>query len=148
MSKRVLSVVAWGLAGLVVALGLTAGAFALAGQEIAEPATPPAFSSPADRSGTVSSSPRPEHTQEASPSADDHGGVGSGSDDNSGSGSTSSGSGSSSSSDNSGSESSSSGSDDHTSDDHSGSGSGDDGGGDDNSGSGSGSDEDHDHDDD
>ena len=35
--------VAWGLGGLVVALMLTLGAFAIAGQDISEPATVPAL---------------------------------------------------------------------------------------------------------
>ena len=113
MTRRVLIVAAWGLAGLAVALGLTVGAFALAGQEIGEPVTPRGLiglaSPDQDRSGsptatasaTDDSSDRPSPT--ASASSDDHGGgddnsgPGSeddGSDDNSGSGSSNSGSGS------------------------------------------------------
>lgn len=50
--KRVLTVLGYGLAGLVVALALTLGAFALAGQEISEPAGPPVF--------TTSTGPTPD----------------------------------------------------------------------------------------
>lgn len=94
MTRRILSLLAWGVGGLLVALGLTAGAFALAGRDIAEPATPPLFTS----------SPEPEEApdgDEISPSRDlepsvsptpvaddDNSGPGSdGSDDNSGPGS-------------------------------------------------------------
>jgi hypothetical protein len=142
--KKVLSVLGWGLAGLAVALGLTVGAFALAGQEIADPATATVpsvgVSTPPDvtpetpkpsRSDGATRSPdddrsgddgggTPSHSVDPTPSdngSDDHGGSDDG-DDSSGPGSGD--------------------------DDSSGSGSGDDH---DSSGSGSGSDDD-DHDDD
>lgn len=86
--RRVLTVVAWGLAGIVVTGALTAGAWALAGKEISQPAPPtfPAVAAP--------SSPRPtetphteretheggKHDQDESPSATpDHHEDGSGS---------------------------------------------------------------------
>jgi hypothetical protein len=131
MGRRVLGAVAWGLAGLVVALMLTLGAFAIAGQEIAEPAsvpeltpgattTPDATPSQDDdrRTGTPTESPSP---------GDDRGGSGDGSDDDN------SGSGSGGDDDNSGPGSGN--------DDNSGSGSDDSGSGSDSSGSGSGSDD-------
>ncbi|MGH2591706.1 MAG: hypothetical protein ACRDGW_13055 [Actinomycetota bacterium] len=100
MTKRILIAVAWGLAGIVVAVGLTAGAFALAGREISEPATPPLFSSSptpsrdADRTGSTS----PDARATPSPSIDDDGPGGgednSGPDSGSGSGDDSSGPGS------------------------------------------------------
>jgi hypothetical protein len=140
--KKVLSVLGWGLAGLAVALGLTVGAFALAGQEIADPATatvpsvgvstPPdvtpetpkpsrsdgATRSPdEDRNGNDGGSGSPSDSVDPTPSdngSDDHGGSDDG-DDSSGPGSGD--------------------------DDNSGSGSGDDH---DSSGSGSGDDHDDD----
>lgn len=109
MSRRILIAVLWGLAGLAIAGGLIAGAFALAGEEIARPATPiPAPSLQASRqpgSNDATRSTEPSRSATASPSddaspgsgdeggADDHGGS-SGSDDNSGPGSSNSGSGS------------------------------------------------------
>ena len=119
MAKRVLTVLIWGLAGLVVALGLTAGAFALVGGDIAESGDPPVFTrSPEPReSPSVGrddpASPSPRPSARPSPSgdgnddnsgpgsgddsgSDDNSGPGSGgSDDNSGPGSDDSGSGSS-----------------------------------------------------
>ena len=89
-----------GLAGLVVALVLTVGAFAIAGQQIAQPAGVPIFTtsttpspSPGD-DRTASPSPEHERTESPSPSVDDHGGGSgestsggsSGSDDGGGSG--------------------------------------------------------------
>ena len=119
--RRIAIVAAWGLAGLVVALGLTVGAFAVAGQDIGEPATPPGLSlgSPApEATDSPSSGPSPSNDpSEDGPSSDPTGSD----DDNSGPGS---------------------GDDDGGSDDNSGPGSGDDDGGsdDDNSGPGSGDD--------
>jgi hypothetical protein len=102
--KKVLSALGWGLAGLAVALGLTLGAFALAGQEIADPATATvpsvgassspevtpepsksdrASRSPDGRDGDGSGSP----SASATPSPSDDGSGGNGGDDNSGSGS-------------------------------------------------------------
>lgn len=109
MSRRILIAVLWGLAGLAIAGGLIAGAFALAGEEIARPATPILAPSPqasrqpgnddATRSPESSRSATASPSDDASPGsgdeggADDHGGS-SGSDDNSGPGSSNSGSGS------------------------------------------------------
>ncbi|MGZ5351806.1 MAG: hypothetical protein ACXWYN_01610 [Actinomycetota bacterium] len=96
MPKKILSALALGVAGLAVAVALTLGAFALAGQDIGRPATPPVLQPTPDatRSPGHSPSPRPDRTDEASPSpsddkdSDDNSGPGSGSDDdNSGSGS-------------------------------------------------------------
>ena len=93
--RRLVIVLGYGLAGLVVALGLTLGAFALAGQEIAEPAGPPVFTSspeptPDATTSEEARSPKPERTASPSASPDDHGGdsgnSGSGSDEGSGSG--------------------------------------------------------------
>lgn len=108
--KRTLIVVGYGIAGLLVAVSLTAGAFALAGADIAQPASPVGgLATPA----TVPLAPTPSPHEDAntgdhhgghgspSPSAsiDDHGGGtesgsgtdggSSGSDDGSGSGSDS-----------------------------------------------------------
>lgn len=77
--KRLLTVLAYGVAGLVVALALTLGAFALAGQEIAEPAGPPVFTtSPSESPGAVRSpaddetrSPDASRSESPSPSPDD-----------------------------------------------------------------------------
>ena len=94
MGRRVMIVVAWALGGLAVALMLTFGAFALAGQELSKPASAPIFAStrshPGDAAGEdVSPSPEPDVAPSASPSSDDRGGgsgdPGSGSDDDPGS---------------------------------------------------------------
>jgi hypothetical protein len=128
VTKRVFTALLWGLAGLAVALGLTAGAFALVGGDIAEPGGPPVFApSPESREspsvgGDRPTSPSPEPSATSSPSPDgndDNSGPGGGDDDNSGPGSSGS-------------------------DDNSGSGSDSSGSGSDNSGSGSGSDHDDD----
>jgi hypothetical protein len=115
--KRTLIVVGYGIAGLLVALVLTAGAFAIAGSDIAQPASPVGgLATPATTPLAPTPSPHEDqntddhHGGHASPSPsaaiDDHsGGSGSGSgtdgdsdgsDDgsNSGSGSDSSGDGS------------------------------------------------------
>src|SRR3990172_3503231 len=124
MVRRVMMGVGWALGGLIVALLLTFGAFALAGQELSTPASVPVISgsgpSDLDDGGDASRSPEQEATKSPSTSPEDHGGgsddnsgSSSGSEDNSGSGSDSSGSGSG------------SGSDDDHSDDSSGSGSDD-----------------------
>jgi hypothetical protein len=90
--KRSLVVLGYGLGGILVALALSWGAFALAGRQIGEPATPvePAFSlseSPTP-SGEPSSEPTESHSHEpgneptSSPSHDDSGsGSGSGGSD-------------------------------------------------------------------
>ena len=118
VNKRILVSVAWAIAGFAVAVGVMAWAFALAGQEISEPATPSLFSlSPTPNDG-IDRSPSPTPgTPTPSPSEHDDDNSGTGSDDsasnNSGPGSDDSGSGSDNSgsgSDNSGSGSSSSGS--------------------------------------
>jgi hypothetical protein len=116
MNGKTLRVIALGLGGLVLALVLVVGAFALAGQQIAQPAGVPVFTTsmtpsptPGD-DGTASTSPEHERTDSPSPSVDDHGGNtgestsggssgsddggGSGGHDSSGSGSDNSGSGS------------------------------------------------------
>ena len=136
MSRRILTVVAWGLAGLAIAGGLIAGAFALAGEDVGQPATPalPSVTSTsgrdaddrtpeADRTETETRTTEPGDDHGGNEPGDDHGGgtetgddhggsrnSGSGSDD-SGSGSSNSGSGSDDSG--SGSSNSGSGSDDH-----------------------------------
>jgi hypothetical protein len=114
--KRTLVVVGYGIAGLLVAVSLTAGAFALAGADIAQPASPlGGLATPA----TVPLAPTPSPHEDAnigdhhsghgspSPSAsiDDHGGgtgSGSGTDDGSGGSDDGSSSGSGSGSDGSG----------------------------------------------
>jgi uncharacterized membrane protein YgcG len=123
VNKRILVSVAWAVAGFAVAVGVMASAFALAGQEISEPATPPLFSlSQTPGQNDRSPSPTPEDMPTPSPSErdDDNSGPGAGSDDNSGPGS-----------DDSALDNSGPGSDD------SGSGSDNSGSGSDNSGSGS-----------
>lgn len=108
MNGKTLRVIALGLGGLVVALALVVGAFALAGQQIAQPAGVPIFTTSATPSPTpgddrtASPSPERERTDSPSPSVDDHGGGtgestsggSSGSDDGSSGGRNSSGSGS------------------------------------------------------
>jgi hypothetical protein len=96
----------WALAGLAIAGGLMAGAFALAGEDISQPATTvivPTTRPQVDTDDTTRS-PEPHHSPSASPTqthdagdhhggppaTDDHGGSSSGSD---GSGSNVSGSG-------------------------------------------------------
>ncbi len=80
MNGKTLRVIALGLGGLVVALVLTVGAFALAGQQIAQPAGVPIFTTsttPSPTPGddrTASPSPERERTDSPSPSVDDHGG--------------------------------------------------------------------------
>ena len=134
--NRTLRAIALGLGGLVLALVLTVGAFAIAGQRIAKPAGVPIFTTTPSPGPNYTGSPSLKHdrTESASPSVDDQGG-GSGestsggstgaedggvSGDHQGSGSDNSGSGSEESG-GSGSENSGSGSDDSGS---SGSGSG------------------------
>jgi hypothetical protein len=106
--KKTLRIVGYGIAGLIIAVGLTVGAFAIAGADISQPASPVG---PSATPATPSLSPTPSPGDDGrghdigddhggsgspSPSIDDHGGShpsGSGSDD-AGSGSDSSGSGS------------------------------------------------------
>ncbi|MGH2527400.1 MAG: hypothetical protein ACRDG2_11700 [Actinomycetota bacterium] len=90
MNKRILVSVAWAVAGFAVAVGVMAWAFALAGQEISEPATPSLFSlSPTPDEGIDRSPSATPGTPTPSPSErdDDNSGPGAGSDDNSGPGS-------------------------------------------------------------
>jgi hypothetical protein len=149
MGRRIAVGAVWVIAGLAIAGGLITGAFALAGEDIADPATPDMPISTDDHSASPTLEPDRTRTPEADrgdggadPSgeapgpgsddgdatADDNSGSSSGGDgeDNSGPGSGSDGGGD----DSSGSGSGGAG------DDNSGPGSGDDGGGDD-SGSGS-----------
>lgn len=119
MNRKIVRAVALGGAGLVVALLLTVGAFAIAGREISQPAGVPVFTMTPSPGSSVSGdrSPETDRTQSRSP-AGDH----AGSDDNGGgSGSDRLGEGGSS---GSGSDDSGSGSNDSGSDDSSGSGSG------------------------
>src|SRR5512132_1477777 len=79
MNSKTLRVIALGLGGLAVALARVVGAFALAGQQIAQPAGVPIFTSttPSPTPGddrTASPSPERERTESPSPSVDDHGG--------------------------------------------------------------------------
>ena len=98
VNKRILVSVVWAVAGFAIAVGVMAWAFALAGQDISEPATPSFFSlSPTPDEGIDRS---PSQTPDETPTSerdDDNSGPGGGSDDNSGPGSDDSGSGSSSS---------------------------------------------------
>lgn len=112
MNRKIVKAVALGLGGLAVALLLTVGAFAIAGQEISEPAGPPVFTTPGPGASEAdtSHSPEPGRTESPSPS-DDHGGDSGGSATQGDSdGSDGSGEGGSSGSDNSGSGSDNSGS--------------------------------------
>ena len=112
--KHMLIVAGYGIAGLLVALALTAGAFAVAGSDIAQPASPVGgLATPATAPLAPTPSPHEDantddhHGSHASPSPsasiDDHGG-GSGSDSGTGgdSGGSDDGSSSGSGSDNSG----------------------------------------------
>jgi hypothetical protein len=80
MNGKTLRMIALGLGGLVVALALVVGAFALAGQQIAQPAGVPIFTTsttPSPTPGddrTASPSPERQRTDSPSPSVDDHGG--------------------------------------------------------------------------
>jgi len=96
MDRRWLIGAAWAVGGLLVALMLTFGAFALAGSELSEPASVPIISisaspSPSAETGQdVSPSPSAEPTGVPTAGPDDHGGSGdgsssSGSEDHSGS---------------------------------------------------------------
>ncbi len=75
---RILGIIALGLAGLVLAVSLSFGAFALAGRSVGEPATvqlttsSPAHHHPKERTETPTPPPS------SSPSPDDHGGGGGG----------------------------------------------------------------------
>ena len=81
MSRDVLRAIALGIGGLVVALVLTLGAFAIAGQDISEPAGVPMLtvtpSSTASEHDTGDDERSPDPRETASPSVDDHGGSGS-----------------------------------------------------------------------
>ena len=75
MNRKTVKAIALGLGGLVVALLLTVGAFALAGQQIAQPAGVPIFTttpSPSpDHDRTESTFPEHERTETPSPSIDE-----------------------------------------------------------------------------
>jgi hypothetical protein len=73
--KRTLIVVGYGIAGLLVAVSLTAGAFAVAGADIAQPASPVGgLATPA----TVPLAPTPTSSpHEGANTGDHHGGHGS-----------------------------------------------------------------------
>ena len=110
--RRTLISIAYAIAGLALAVGLTAGGYAIAGRDLSEPVRVIRPAQTEAGSGVVAppqatASPEDSPSPEDSASPDDKGGDSSGSDDdNSGSGSSNSGSGSS----NSGSGSSNSGS--------------------------------------
>ena len=72
--NRTLRAIALGLGGLVLALVLTVGAFAIAGQRIAQPAGVPIFTTSPSANHTGSPSPKHARTESASPSVDDRGG--------------------------------------------------------------------------
>ena len=102
MERRWIGGAAWAIGGLLVALALTFGAFALAGSDLSEPASTPILSiSPSTPAGgdagqgaSQSPSAAPSPSETASPSAglDDHGaGSDDGSSSDSGSGSSSNG---------------------------------------------------------
>src|SRR5262245_65310736 len=78
MSRKVLQAIALAVGGLVVALVLTLGAFAIAGQDISQPAGVPMFTAaPASPSpgqdGDDQRSPAPKASKDPS-EGDDHGG--------------------------------------------------------------------------
>jgi hypothetical protein len=98
VNRKTLRAIALGFGGLLLALLLTVGAFALAGQDIAQPAGVPVFTTtPSPDAGeerTESPSPEHERSETPKPSVDDDGGASgdstsggsSGSDDGGGSG--------------------------------------------------------------
>jgi uncharacterized membrane protein YgcG len=104
--KRLLIAVAYALVGLVLAVGLTAGAYAIGGRDLSKPARPFELTNTNREVETDPVEPDEAKSPEDSPSPDDEGGDDDKSGSNSGSGSSNSGSGSS----NSGSGSSNSGS--------------------------------------
>ena len=65
MNRKIVKAVALGLGGLAVALLLTVGAFAIAGQEISQPAGVPVFTtpSPSPSDGGWESFPRAAHRE-------------------------------------------------------------------------------------
>ena len=87
MDRRWIGGVAWAIGGLLVALALTFGAFAIAGSDLSEPATTPVLSispSPPAQSGggpsaSPSESPSASATSSPSEGPDDHGGSSEGS---------------------------------------------------------------------
>jgi hypothetical protein len=95
--KKVIGMVVLGIGGLAVAVALTLGALALAGDEVGDVVQPAL--TPSRSSSDTASPSQGDRSETPSPSVDDHGGSSSGSDDppgddNSGSGSSNSGSGS------------------------------------------------------
>jgi hypothetical protein len=112
MNGDLVRAIALGVGGLIVALILTAGAFAIAGQDISQPAGAPMFTAPSSPSPSHENgdrSPGPKQSPTVSP-ADDHGGASSGSDDDGSGSSEGSGGGSGSEDSGTGSDSSGSGS--------------------------------------
>ncbi|HET7928142.1 MAG TPA: hypothetical protein VFM40_01180, partial [Actinomycetota bacterium] len=72
MSRKVLEAIALGVSGLIVALVLTLGAFAIAGQDISQPAGVPMFTaSPASPSPTHDGDDRGPSDPKDSPSKGD-----------------------------------------------------------------------------
>jgi hypothetical protein len=71
--KRSLVIVGYGLGGVLVAMLLSWGAFALAGRQIGEPATPvrPAFSLSASPTATEAPSTEPDDTLSPGPEPSD-----------------------------------------------------------------------------
>jgi hypothetical protein len=95
--KRLLIGVAYALVGLVLAVGLTAGAYAIAGRDLSKPARPFELTNTNREVETDPVEPDKAKSPEDSPSPDDKGGdePDDKSGSNSGSGSSNSGSGSS-----------------------------------------------------
>jgi hypothetical protein len=78
MNRSLLRAIALGIGGLVVAMVLTLGAFAIAGQDISQPAGVPMFTAPSaspspGHDGDDHRSPDPKASKSPS-SGDDHGG--------------------------------------------------------------------------
>ena len=133
MTRRILVAVLWGIAGLAIAGGLIAGAFALAGEDIGQPATPQLPTTTPTTERTQAPEQEQTHTRTTEP-GDDQGGNGNEPGDDHGGGTQSG-------DDHGGSSNSGSGSDDSGSGSNSGSDSSGSGSGSDSSGSGSGSDD-------
>ena len=74
MNRKIAKEVALGLGGLAVALLLTVGAFAIAGQEISRPAGVPVFTTPSPSPSDADGSRSPEPRTESPSPSDDHGG--------------------------------------------------------------------------
>ena len=113
--KRLLTAVAYALVGVVLAVGLTAGAFAIGGRDLSKPARPFELTNTNREVQSEPLEPKEAKSPDDSPSPDDKGGDEP--DDESGSNSGSSNSGSGSSNSGSGSSNSGSGSGDDEPDD-------------------------------